>query len=148
MAPLFSRKEVRMAATTFSSASSSVDFPPSGKAALASSSLLSGVQRRHPSSPLSCLQQRHPSSPLFPRRSRDELATTVFFVSFLSQEAWIRGRLKVVEMTWQQSVGSSFQQRLSFRGKNLWTWGGDYFRRFGRRLKQLRQLLDALEESR
>ncbi|XP_019162018.1 PREDICTED: uncharacterized protein LOC109158586 [Ipomoea nil] len=41
---------------------------------------------------------------------------------------------KVVEHSWGFSRGLVFQQRIERCGKDLWRWGGELFRKFGKRI--------------
>ncbi|XP_019177860.1 PREDICTED: uncharacterized protein LOC109173056 [Ipomoea nil] len=70
--------------------------------------------------------------------------------SFKFESAWLleEGCAKVVDEAWRQSTGLDFQQRITLCGQRLARWGGEHFRRFGNRIRELRSRLDSLQEDR
>ncbi|XP_031101846.1 uncharacterized protein LOC116005747 [Ipomoea triloba] len=51
---------------------------------------------------------------------------------------------EVVETSWFQTLGGDFQYRLNSCSQALWKWGSEHFRKFGKKVQQLREKLEAL----
>ncbi|XP_031110741.1 uncharacterized protein LOC116014921 [Ipomoea triloba] len=64
------------------------------------------------------------------------------------EEAVDEGCQAVIETSWQQTMGSGFPQRIALCGESLWLWGGEIYNKFGKRIRQLRDKLKMLKESR
>ncbi|XP_019150305.1 PREDICTED: uncharacterized protein LOC109147113 [Ipomoea nil] len=70
--------------------------------------------------------------------------------SFKFESVWLleEGCAMVVEEAWLLSMGQNFQDRLAICSAHLGRWGGEHFRRFGNKMRSLRQVLECLKEDR
>ncbi|XP_031127667.1 uncharacterized protein LOC116029767 [Ipomoea triloba] len=68
---------------------------------------------------------------------------------FKFESAWLLDAncRQVVEASWHQSAAFDFQQRIINCGQDLWRWGADHFRKFGKKIQQLRGRLENLKRS-
>lgn len=69
---------------------------------------------------------------------------------FKFESAWLLDPQcrEIVEASWRQSSHQEFQQRINVCGQDLWRWGSEHFRKFGRKVQSLRTLLENLRSSR
>ncbi|XP_019161139.1 PREDICTED: uncharacterized protein LOC109157755 [Ipomoea nil] len=70
--------------------------------------------------------------------------------TFRFESAWVleEGCGRVVDTAWRQTVGLDFQERIAICAQQLGRWGGEYKRRFGRRISSLRRTLDRFRDDR
>ncbi|XP_019173567.1 PREDICTED: uncharacterized protein LOC109169145 [Ipomoea nil] len=70
--------------------------------------------------------------------------------TFKFESAWLLedGCARVVDEAWRMSTGQNFQERLAVCGERLWKWGGEHYRHFGNRIRNLRHTLSRLKEDR
>lgn len=55
--------------------------------------------------------------------------------------------MRVVEQFWGLSHGLEFQSKITNCGNDLWRWGGEYFKKYGRRIQKLRDKFERLRGS-
>lgn len=69
---------------------------------------------------------------------------------FKFESAWLLDAncKEVVEASWRQSSDLEFHQHINSCGQDLWRWGSDHFKKFGRNIQRLRGCMESVRSSR